>query len=113
MRASARVVDAEAAAAPKVTVKAIQVRQVDKTITRPRGRDESSVSMDLHVSALSQTTPRPPVSGDGISTTCDAIANTPALVHLRMIMQKLSYQGCYSVRLVGDGSASSFASDSF
>merc|ERR1712072_1069269 len=89
MRASARVVDAEAAAAPKVTVKAIQVRQVDKTITRPRGRDESSVSMDLHVSALSQTTPRPPVSGDGISTTSMPSPIHQHLSNLQRIMQKL------------------------
>jgi len=115
MRASARVVDAEAAAAPKVTVKAIQVRQVDKTITRPRGRDESSVSMDLHVSALSQTTPRPPVSGDGISTTCDAIANTPALVqsskdNAETLPTKEAVTAC--ARLVGEAAAlaSSFAS---
>merc|ERR1712072_111680 len=115
MRASARVVDAEAAAAPKVTVKAIRMRQVDKTITRPRGRDESSVSMDLHVSALSQTTPRPPVSGDGISTTCDAIANTPALVqsskdNAETLPTKEAVTAC--ARLVGEAAAlaSSFAS---
>lgn len=128
MRASARIVDAEAAVAPKVTVKAIQVRQVDRTITRPSGRGELSDSMVIRAPALSRaaaplgiphvptTHPPPPTSGDDIATTCDAITNTSSLVQAsedydaETIPTKEAVTAC--TRLVGEAAAlaSSFAS---